>query len=438
MNRDGTSSQISDLIIDDRELGTFRVNRRVFVEEEIFALERERIFDKVWLYIGHTSEIPNPGDFVRRQVAGRALILVRDRARAIRALHNSCSHRGALVCKEAVGKAKVFQCPYHGWVYDTAGALLHVPGSEAMPPDFNANRALDLRSVPRCEEFRGFIFVCYDKNATSLADYLAGAKEYLSYIADQGEDGMEVVKGAEEYAIPANWKLLLENSIDGYHATATHKTYMQYLVARDGPKESFNPNLNFGSAIHLGNGHAVSMSMGTLPWGRPYARWVPGWGEEARIEIDEIERRIMERVGPERGAIICKSDRNMVIFPNLAIHDIMGVTIRNLLPQSPGYHEINSWALAPVGESETSRQRRLRNYVEFLGPAGFATPDDAEMLELCQRGYANNFEDRWNDVSRGMLKPRDQKKKSDELQMRSFWRKWYELMSGSEVEVDGP
>jgi p-cumate 2,3-dioxygenase alpha subunit len=429
---------IDGLIVDDRDRGVFRVNRRVFVDPEIFAMERELVYDKVWLYIGHTSEIQNPGDFVRREVNGRNLILVRDRKGMVRALHNSCPHRGAIVCKEYFGKAKNFQCTYHGWIFDTAGNLLDVPGEDSMPPDYNVNHELDLRSVPHCAEYRGFIFVSFNPNVESLEDYLADAKTYLGYIADQGADGMEVVKGSEEYCIPSNWKLMQENSVDAYHAMMTHSTYNEYLLSRDGEKPFFDPNLNFGGVRHLGNGHAISMSIDNVPWGRPYARWVPGWGEEAKAEIEEIERGVVARVGAERARMICRSDRNMTIFPNLAVHDIMGITIRNLMPQSPGSHNINSWALAPIGESETSRQRRLRNYVEFLGPAGLATPDDAEMLELCQRGYANNTSDQWNDVSRGMLKPRDQIKKSDELQMRSFWRRWQQLMTQSDVEIDGP
>ena len=70
------------------------------------------------------------------------------------------------------------------------------------------------------EEFKGFVFVCYDRNAMSLADYLAGAGEYLAYVADQGRDGMEIVAGTQDYCVGANWKLLQENSADGYHGRA--------------------------------------------------------------------------------------------------------------------------------------------------------------------------------------------------------------------------
>jgi p-cumate 2,3-dioxygenase alpha subunit len=99
--------------------------------------------------------------------------------------------------------------------------------------------------------------------------------------------------------------------------------------------------------------------------------------------------------------------------------------------------EVSAWSLAPVGESIPSRDRRMRNFVEFLGPAGFASPDDVEMLELCQRGYANRAAAPWNDISRGMLS--NAPKKTDELQMRTFWRRWRQLVSGdSSLELAGP
>ena len=430
---------VEGLIVEDRERGFFRVNRRVFVDPDIFAMERELIYDKVWLYIGHASEIRQPGSFVRRTVNGRALILVRDRKGVVRTLYNSCPHRGAVVCKERQGTTKMFRCTYHGWVFDTSGTLADVPVPGAMYPGYESDPLLNMREVPRCEEYRGFIFISFNRDVESLEDYLADAKTYLSYIADQGEDGMEVVEGAEEYCIPSNWKFMQENSVDGYHAMATHSTYIEYTIARDGPKPHFNPTVDYGTVTQLGNGHAVSWSVGSTPWGRPYARWTPAWGEQAREEIEAIEKRIIDRVGAERARMICHSDRNMTIFPNLAVHDIMGITIRNLLPKAAGDHDINAWALAPINESDSSRDRRMRNYVEFLGPAGFATPDDTEMLDMCQQGLQRNVDYLWNDVSRGMLKPREQLTKLDEAQQRTFWRQWRNLMLGAdEGEVVGP
>ena len=88
---------------------------------------------------------------------------------------------------------------------------------------------LGLRPVARMENYRGFVFASFDANITDLVTYLAGAREYLDLVIDSGDGQMEIVKGTNEYCIQANWKLLAENSIDGYHAVSTHDTYFKYL-----------------------------------------------------------------------------------------------------------------------------------------------------------------------------------------------------------------
>ncbi|SAL68674.1 benzoate 1,2-dioxygenase subunit alpha [Caballeronia udeis] len=422
-----SDTTLADLIVDNGERGQFKVHRSVFRDDGILALERDRIFDRCWLYMGHASELPAAQSFVRRMVGGRDVLLTRTKTNEFKAFFNSCSHRGAQVCREAAGRKSAFQCPYHGWVYDSDGRLVNVPGRDAVPESFNDDGSMNLKGVPRLDAFRDFIFICFDSEVTSLSDYLADAKPYLEYVADQGAQGMEIVGGTQEYSSPANWKLLQENSADGYHGATTHASYLDYLKTRDGAAPQFDPALTFGNVRDLGNGHAVAESVGNMPWGRPYARWVPGFGEDARAEIEQIERETLERLGAERGEVVTRGDRNLLIFPNLVINDIMAITIRTFYPIAPGRIDINAWALAPRAESAASRDRRLKNYLEFLGPAGFATPDDVEMLEMCQRGYENVGGNEWNDLSRGML--RDKPFKSDELQMRVFWRRWRELMS---------
>ncbi|HAC34387.1 MAG TPA: p-cumate dioxygenase, partial [Gammaproteobacteria bacterium] len=120
-------------------------------------------------------------------------------------------------------------------------------------------------------------------------------------------------------------------------------------------------------------------------------------------------------------------NRNILIFPNLVINDIMALTVRTFQPISTGYLEVNAVSLAPREEHADVRKYRQYNFLEFLGPAGFATPDDVEMLEICQMGYQNMPEVVWNDISKGMN--RAENNGDDELQMRSFWRRWNELMS---------
>jgi p-cumate 2,3-dioxygenase alpha subunit len=96
--------------------------------------------------------------------------------------------------------------------------------------------------------------------------------------------------------------------------------------------------------------------------------------------------------------------------------------------------DVNAWALGPVGEADDLRALRLRNYLEFLGPGGFATPDDAEALEACQRGYRNHLEAPWSDMSKGM--PRGSNiytRDDDEEQLRNYWRQWNKMMSRPEM-----
>lgn len=420
-------------LVDDRERGVFRVNRRVFVDEAVFEAERRRIFQRCWLYAAHESELAANGAFVSRTVGGLPLILNRDRHGALHAFFNSCPHRGAMVCREPKGKARNFTCPYHGWVFSDEGKAVNRPLAESYSPACIDDPSLNLRPVPRFESHAGFLFVNYADKGEPLVDYLADAADYLAMIAEQDRESMVVVGGAQSYSARANWKLLQENSADGYHAVTTHSTYFDYIRNREGKVLDNYGGKGFGRVRNLGNGHAVSESLDGTPWGRPLARPMATFSDEVKQAMAAAREELAARVGEERAHWICRSDRNLLIFPNLVVNDIMGLTVRTYAPVSPGYFEVNAWALAPAHEAPVLRELRLKNYLEFLGPAGFATPDDQEMLELCQRAYATASFVEWNDLSRGMLtEDQPAPAKQDELQMRTFWRRWKALMSEGE------
>lgn len=421
-----SSNSRSLYVIDDGASGLFKVARKSFVDQAVLEEERRRIFDRSWLYLGHASEIAASGNFISRAIAGRNLIFNRDRNGAVNAFYNTCTHRGAMVCREAKGSAKNFQCFYHGWVYSDEGTLIDQPGKDSYGADFNEGGAANLVRVERLENYRGLYFVNYDKAAMSLSDYLGNAKEYIDLVLDQAETEMEIVGGTQAYAIDANWKLLCENSIDGYHAATTHATYMDYLANTAGSLA--NVGLG-GGGKQLGNGHAAIEYQ--APWGRPVAQWVAAWGEKGKADITAIKERLVQKFGAERATRIAETNRNILIFPNLVLNDIMAITLRTFYPLAPDRMHVNAWALAPREENEAFRQRRLFNFLEFLGPGGFATPDDVEALEMCQRGYKNMQAVAWNDISKGMV--RDIPGTSDELQMRAFWRQWNTLMTAKEA-----
>jgi p-cumate 2,3-dioxygenase subunit alpha len=418
------------LVIDDREGGIFRVHRSAMTSEEVLELERERIFARCWLYVGHDSEIAEAGDYRRRDVAGRSIMFVRGKDGAARAFYNTCPHRGAIVCRQDEGNAKTFQCFYHAWTFNSEGRLVGIPGKEAYEGTRFDAAERSLKHVPRLEQYRGFWFLSFNPEVEPLEEYLAGASEYLDIVCDQSLDGrMRIVSGSHRYSSRANWKLLPENSLDGYHGLPTHQTYFEYVtnVGGMGGDESKVKGRTFGgTAKALGNGHAVVETW--VPWGRPVARWVPQMGEAVKPEIEAVRERLHELYGPERGERITDYNRNLLIFPNLVVNDILATVVRTFHPLRPDYMEVNAWALAPVEEEGARLQARLHNFLEFLGPGGFATPDDVEALESCQIGYRAGGEE-WNDVSRGMR--RDVATDSDELQMRTFWREWVARIAGT-------
>ncbi len=415
------------LVMEDRERHLFRVARRAFTDEAIIEEERRRIFDTCWLYLGHGSELAKNCDFLTRAVGGRELIFNRDRGGAVHAFLNSCPHRGAQVVREQTGNAISFRCFYHGWSFNVNGRFASRFEEGNYGSDHYEGGCADLCSVPRLEQYRDFYFVNFDRNAMSLADYLAGAKEILDIVADQSEDGMEVVGGGQQYIIKANWKLLAENSVDGFHGPLTHSSYFEYLQNVGNLKSNdFLPFTADQSVRNLGNGHAVIEYQ--APWGRPVARWVPSWGDDKREMFEALRARMIKKFGEQRGLRMVEKNRNMVIFPNLVINDIMAITIRTFFPSAPDQMRVTAWALGVKNEDPGVRQIRLFNFLEFLGPGGLATPDDQEALEACQRGYRNLREAAWNDISKGM--PRGgNARPDDEEQMRCFWREWDRRMS---------
>jgi len=180
-----------------------------------------------------------------------------------------------------------------------------------------------------------------------------------------------------------------------------------------------------GKCVDLGNGHSVVEREAT--YGRPIAQWISLWGEDAKVEIDAIYKRLVDTYGEERAIRMARYSRNLLIFPNLVINDIMSITVRCFQPKAADYMEVNVWALAPREEAGTpALERRLSNFLEFLGPGGFATPDDIEALESCQRAALSAREAPWNDLSKGFdPKGADQVGDTkDELPQRAFWRGW--------------
>jgi p-cumate 2,3-dioxygenase alpha subunit len=413
------------LVIDDRERGLFKVHRSAFTSEEIFKREQEQIFNRSWLYVGHESEIANRNDFRTRRVGGRTVIYTRDKQGDIRVLLNSCRHRGAEVCRERRGNRKVFTCFYHGWAYNNEGKLVSVPDGDSYSKGFD--RAEHGLHKPRCETYRGFTFVNFSADSPSLTDYLADARYLIDLVADQSVSGMEIVRGTHNYSMRANWKLLMENSCDGYHGFTVHQTYFEMMMNL-GVTPGLATEQGNGRGHELGNGHAVAESP---------ELGMPLMSEEILAATTRRRGEIVARLGEDHAKRMLNTTRNLILFPNMALIDLnFGIQVRTMFPTAPDRTEITGWQLMPKDAPAAIKPYRIDNALTFWGPAGLATPDDVEGLEQCQRGFASMREIEWSDISRGMES--EAPTAVDELQMRAFWRQWNERITGEKSLPEGP
>ena len=418
---------------EDHEARMFRVHRAALRSEDVFHLEMERIFSSSWLYVGHLSELKNPGDYLVRTVGGRQVIFCLDESSELRVWLNTCPHRGTTLARESRGTARFFRCFYHAWSFSTSGALVSLPGKEAYPADDAFRDRLGLRAVPRLATRRGFVFVSFAVDGPTLDEHLAGAGEHLDLVADHCAAGMEVLDGTQTYGVKGNWKLAVENAMDGYHFMPTHATFVEYLKS-----SGFATSDEGGLVENLGNGHSVMTLSGHS--GRVGLDWEPRFGEAERVRIDEVRAELVERLGPDRASRIADHSRIFFVFPNLLMFDIEALSIRMLEPTSARTTDVTAWHLAPRDEPDDVRSLRLRTLVSFIGPGGLATPDDIEAYESIQRGIESTAGDLrpgvdWNDISRGMADELagQQCRSVDEASIRGFWRHWNSQMTAGPV-----
>src|SRR5437870_10115354 len=301
--------ELQNLIYENRDRGIFRVHRSALTSPEIAAIERNNVFDRCWLYLGHESEVEKPGDFRRRTVAGRPLFWVRGNDDKVRVFHNTCTHWGANVCRVDEGNAETFQCFYHAWTFNNKGELVSVPDEAGYSHGFDKTE-MGLVSPPRLEHYRGLYFVSFNPDVADLVSYLAGAKEYLDLILDQSQEGWRVVPGTQKYGVRANWKMFSLNSLDSYHVKPLHATFFRYTQSL-GSGDQSPPPPNFpgpeGHSIALGNGHGVDI-IAAGERARPVAHWHPILGEETKTEIRNIRARLVERFGEERAYLIVQHE----------------------------------------------------------------------------------------------------------------------------------
>ncbi|HLY65982.1 MAG TPA: Rieske 2Fe-2S domain-containing protein, partial [Chloroflexota bacterium] len=179
------------------DLDRGRVSAGAFSDEQVYRDEQDRVFEHTWLFVGHESSIPEPGDYITNYMGEDSVIVLRGADRQPRVFLNKCLHRGNQVCLFDRGQAKTFTCSFHGWQFDIQGKLVGVPFFDTA---YQGQLERDeLRLVePRVETYGGMVFACWDADIMPLRDYLGEFTWYLDrLLIHDCLGGMQVVGGRQ-------------------------------------------------------------------------------------------------------------------------------------------------------------------------------------------------------------------------------------------------
>ena len=300
------------------ELGVEPLSIEPIVSGDLFELERERIFKRVWLKVGRVEELPGPGCFKVKRIAvlGTSVILIRGKDGTIRAFHNVCPHRGNRVIpetdNETFGKARAdyLTCRFHGWVFDSTGAVCNVPSLEKFPPYFD-QCDYGLKPVS-CDVWEGFIFINLDPEPRQgLIDYLDGMASHFA--------GYPYHEGTAHYRYTAefncNWKVALNAFTEAYHVETIHANTLPWYAKIDHEDLKF-----FGP-------HRTSTLYMRLVEGAKVAEPAPIDGLALRIMQNSPRQRfVMDKlpadINPDRrGNFLFELP---TFFPNFMIHVYSG------------------------------------------------------------------------------------------------------------------
>jgi phenylpropionate dioxygenase-like ring-hydroxylating dioxygenase large terminal subunit len=353
----------------------------VYSDPAVFELERDRIFERVWVFVAHESEIPEPGDYVLRRIVDDSFIVVRDDARTVRVHFNMCIHRGMQVCRAEQGTASHFRCPYHGWSYRNDGSLAGLPFHEdAYGGEAGFPRAGNgLLAPAQIDSINGLIFVSLDPGAPPLREYIGDFAYYLDFYTRQSDSGLEL-RGPQRWRVRANWKIGCENFVgDMYHTPYTHRSVVDINLFRE-PKAHKRKE---GAVYFAGKGGGTTYKL-------------PAGDFDARMRYVGYPVEMIARM---RGAwtgdhIALVEDSGFMVsaatlFPNLSlVHnwpqaDDSGdvtpfISIRQWQPVSSTETEVLSWFAVDKEAPEDYKRRSYKAYLMCFGSSGMFEQDDVE------------------------------------------------------------
>ena len=375
-----------------------RVHRSVYTDQAIFDQEIEQIFERVWVYCGHQSQIPNVGDYHTLQIGRQPMFMVRGRDNAIHVLYNRCPHRGVQLCGAVKGNAGTsLACAYHGWTFNLDGKIKAIPmGTDAYE---GTRLSLDhpdcsIKAAARVDSYRGFVFASLSTEGPGLLEFLGDAKVAFDDMCDRSPEGeVEAVPVCHRVIQNSNWKFFMENQLDSLHPSVTHQStgfaatrvekrvteeqgeaplYYHYLSAFASSFEKWDSV----QTINLPHGHGLLQAyMGLRP-----------------TDPDSLayEKLMREAYGEEKmEEYLSRSIHHVLVYPYLSVQSPLQ-QLRCLRPISPDKTLSEIWHFRLKGVPDAIYQRSLWYFNLVNSPATMVNADDLENWTRAQNGLASS------------------------------------------------
>jgi phenylpropionate dioxygenase-like ring-hydroxylating dioxygenase large terminal subunit len=413
------------------------VHRDVYTDPEIFRLEMERLWARAWIYVGHTSQAPDPGDYATCDIGAEPVLMVRQQDGGVRVLRNRCAHKGAKLVSDWSGNAGRFlRCPYHNWSYRTDGSIAAIP----LRQGYEGTRFAQceaVRGLPT-ETYRGFVFARLAEDGPSLREYFGESLSSIDYMVDRSPEGeMEIAGGVLRYMHNCNWKMFVENLNDTMHPMAAHESSagtakelwagkpadapkpmaIEQLVPFAGSYEFFD---KMGVRV-FDNGHSYSGVHFSIH--SSYAA-VPEY--EAAMKAAHGEEKAKDVLGTVR--------HNTVYYPSLTIKGAIQ-TIRVVRPVAADRTLIESWSFRLKGAPDIFFQRNVTYTRLINSPMSVVGHDDLQCYRLIQEGLAAGANE-WVSLHRDW-RPEEEGARdltvngTSEISMRNQFRAWARLMGAA-------
>jgi phenylpropionate dioxygenase-like ring-hydroxylating dioxygenase large terminal subunit len=386
----GNSAAIRDLVRDQE------VHRDVYVSEEVFQLEMEHMFPNSWVYVGHDSQVPNPGDYFGTTIGTQPVLLVRHTDGTVRVLHNRCPHKGTRITSETCGNTgKFFRCPYHAWSFKTDGSLLAIPLKKGYEnTGFEGSHAAPgMAPVRHVRNYRGFVFAKINDSGLDFEEFFGESLSSLDNMIDRSPVGqLKVAGGVLRYMHNCNWKMLVENQTDTCHPMVAHESSAGTVVdvwkrAPSGTKKPMAVEIiapfmspyeffeNMGIRIwdnghgHTGVHHSIHSDYSA----------VPGYFDKMTAAYGEARAK----------AILDENRHNTVYFPNIMIKGPIQL-LRQFKPIAANKTLVESWTFQLVDAPDMLLERTLMYNRLINAPTSIVGHDDLEMYERAQEGLHSN------------------------------------------------